>query len=57
MLQLHLSDQQVYCPLRCDIFWQYFPENAWREWPKILHAAVSSPPLELVRLWSQFGDF
>ena len=48
------------------IFWHYFDlvkrvkfgvsghflENAWREWPEILHAVVSSPPSELIRSWS-----
>ena len=28
----------------------YFPENAWRKWPEILHADVSWPPSELIRL-------
>ena len=26
----------------------YFLENAWREWPEILHADVSWPPTELI---------
>ena len=30
----------------------HLPENAWREWPEILHADVSWPPSELIRLWS-----
>ena len=34
-----------------------FPENAWREWPKILHAGVCWPHSELIRLWSRSGDF
>ena len=33
------------------------PENAWREWPDILHADVSWPPWELIRLWWRFVDF
>ena len=35
----------------------HFPENAWREWPEILHADVSWPPSELVSLWPRSGDF
>ena len=35
----------------------YFPENAWRKWPQILHADVSWPPSELVSLWLRSGDF
>ena len=35
----------------------HFPENAWREWPEILHADVSWPPSELIRLWLQSVDF
>ena len=27
------------------------------EWPEILHADVSWPPSELIRLWLQFVDF
>ena len=34
----------------------HFPENAWREWSEILHAAVSPPPSELIRLWSRSSD-
>ena len=26
-------------------------ENAWREWPDILHADVTWPPSELISLW------
>ena len=33
-----------------------FPENAWREWPEILHANVSWPPSELISLCSRFVD-
>ena len=29
----------------------HFMENAWRKWPEILHADVSWPPSELIRLW------
>ena len=29
----------------------HLPENAWRQWPEILHAAVSWPPSEVIRLW------
>ena len=35
----------------------HFLQNAWREWPEILHADVSWPPSELISLWRQFGDF
>ena len=29
----------------------HLPENAWREWPDILHADVSWPSTELISLW------
>ena len=32
-------------------------ENAWREWPKILHADVSWPSSELISLWPSSVDF
>ena len=34
-------------------FWVsgHFLENAWREWPEILHADVSLPPSERINLW------
>ena len=35
----------------------HFPENAWRKWPKMLHADVSWPPSELISLWLQSVDF
>ena len=35
----------------------HFLENAWREWPEILHADVSWPPSELISLWPQSVDF
>ena len=35
----------------------HLPENAWREWSEILHADVSWPPSELIRLWSRSVDF
>ena len=35
----------------------HFPENAWREWPEILHADVSWPSSELISLWPQSVDF
>ena len=35
----------------------HFPENAWREWPEILHADVSWPPSELISLWPRSVDF
>ena len=33
---------------------RHFWENAWREWPEIVHADVSSPPSELVMISSIF---
>ena len=35
----------------------HFPENAWREWPRILHADLFWPPSELIRFWSCSVDF
>ena len=35
----------------------HLPENAWREWPEILHADISWPPSELFSLWPQSVDF
>ena len=35
----------------------HLPENAWREWPEILHADVSWPPSELISLWPRSLDF
>ena len=35
----------------------YLPENARREFSKILHADVSWPPSKLIRLWPRFVDF
>ena len=35
----------------------HYPENAWREWPEILHTDVSWPPSELISLWPQSVDF
>ena len=35
----------------------HLPENAWREWSKILHVDVSWAPSELIRLWSWSVDF
>ena len=32
-------------------------ENAWREWPEILHADVSWPSSELISLWPRSVDF
>ena len=32
-------------------------ENAWREWPEILHADVSWPPSELISYGSRSVDF
>ena len=32
-------------------------ENAWREWPEILHADVSWQPSELISLWLRSVDF
>ena len=31
--------------------------NTWREWPEILHADVSWPLSEIIRLWSRSVDF
>ena len=40
-------------------FWVFghFLENAWREWPEILHVDVSWPPSELISLWWWSVDF
>ena len=35
----------------------HLPENAWRDWPEILHAGVPSPSSELISLWPWSGDF
>ena len=35
----------------------YLPENAWREWPEILHADVSWSSSELISLWPLSVDF
>ena len=35
----------------------HLPENAWREWPEILHADVSGPSSELISLWPRSVDF
>ena len=35
----------------------HLPENAWREWPEILHADVSWPSSELISLWQRSVDF
>ena len=35
----------------------HLPENAWREWPEILHAGVSWPSSELISLWPWSVDF
>ena len=35
----------------------HLPENAWRDWPGILHADISWPPSELFCLWPQSVDF
>ena len=34
-----------------------FTENAWRKWPEILHADVSSPLSKLISLWPRSVDF
>ena len=36
---------------------RHFLENQWRKWPEILHADVSWPFSELIRLWLQIVDF
>ena len=35
----------------------HLPENAWREWPEILHADVSWLSSELISLWLRSVDF
>ena len=35
----------------------HLPENAWRNWPEILHADVSWPSSELISLWPWSVDF
>ena len=35
----------------------HLPENAWRDWPEILHADVSWPSSELISLWPRSVDF
>ena len=35
----------------------HLPENAWREWPEILHADASWPSSELISLWPRSVDF
>ena len=35
----------------------HWPENAWRDWPEILHADVSWPSSELISLWPWSVDF
>ena len=35
----------------------HFLENAWREWPAILHTVVSWPHSEMISSWSQSVDF
>ena len=35
----------------------HLPENAWSDWPGILHADVSWPPSELISLWPWSVDF
>ena len=35
----------------------HLPENAWREWPEILHAGVSWLSSELISLWPRSVDF
>ena len=38
----------------------HLPENAWREWPEILHADVSWPSSQLISLWPRpvyFSNF
>ena len=35
----------------------HFPENAWREWPEMLHTDVSWPFTELSSSWSWSVDF
>ena len=35
----------------------HLPENAWRDWPEILHADVSWPSSELISLWPWSVEF
>ena len=35
----------------------HLPENAWKDWPEILHADVSWPSSELISLWPWSVDF
>ena len=35
----------------------HLPNNAWRDWPEILHADVSWPSSELISLWLWSVDF
>ena len=35
----------------------HLPENAWRDWPEILHADVSWPSSEMISLWPLSVDF
>ena len=35
----------------------HLPENAWWDWPEILHADVSSLSSELISLWPWSVDF
>ena len=36
---------------------RHLPENAWRDWPEILHADVSWPSSELISFWLWSVDF
>ena len=47
----------LYQMCNTDVVSGHLLENAWSEWPKIVHADVSWPPSELIRLWSRFVDF
>ena len=35
---------------------RHFLNNAWKEWPEIIHVDVSWPPSYLIRLWSWSVD-
>ena len=41
--------------VKCEVS-GHLPENAWREWPVILHVDVSGQLSGLVSLWSRFVD-
>ena len=52
-------DRFMACPAVCPSreVSGHLPENAWREWPEILHSGVSWPYSEVISLWPQSVDF